>query len=295
MSSGAAPGAPSVAIVGGGLAGLAAAVALGTSGCRVKLFEARRSLGGRAASFRDPSTDELIDHCQHVSMGCCTNLADFCRRTGIAGYFRRDDVLHFIGPDATRYDLEATRWLPAPLHLLRGFSRFKYLSVADRFRIGRALWTLMRSRVVDDKGQPTIGQWLVSRGQSAAAIEHFWSVILVSTLGEELGRASLAAARKVLIDGFLAARQAYTIEIPQAPLATLYGERLEHWFAEQGIELHLNAPVRQVGWDGRPLLVGADGREIRSDFVIVALPWSKISEVLAREIAVRLPWLEEMR
>ena len=118
-----------MAIVGGGLAGLAAAVALGTSGCRVELFEARRSLGGRAASFRDPSTDELIDHCQHVSMGCCTNLADFCRRTGIAEYFRRDHVLHFIGPDATRYDLEATRWLPAPLHLLSGFSRFKYLSL----------------------------------------------------------------------------------------------------------------------------------------------------------------------
>ena len=149
--------------------------------------------------------------------------------------------------------------------------------------------------VVDDERQPTIGQWLVSQGQSAAAMEHFWSVILVSTLGEELGRASLAAARKVLIDGFLAAREAYTIEIPQAPLATLYGQRLEHWFAEQGVDLHLNAPVRQVGWDRRPVLVCANGQEIRPDFVIVALPWSKISEVFAGEVAARLPWLEEMR
>ena len=126
-------------------------------------------------------------------------------------------------------------------------------------------------------------------------MEHFWSVILVSTLAEELGRASLAAARKVLIDGFLASREAYTIEIPQAPLATLYGQRLEYWFAEQGIALHLNAPVRQVGWDQRPVLVRADGQEIRPDFAIVALPWLKISEVLAGDVAVRLPWLAEMR
>ncbi|MBI3840269.1 MAG: FAD-dependent oxidoreductase [Planctomycetia bacterium] len=294
MNSVAAQCAPSVAIVGGGLAGLAAAVALGTSGCQVDLFEARRSLGGRAASFRDPSTGEMVDHCQHVSMGCCTNLADFCRRTGIAEYFRRDHVLHFIGPDAKRYELEATRWLPAPLHLLGSFARLQYLSLSDRFRIGRTLWNLMRSRVVDDIAQPTVGQWLVSQGQSTAAIEHFWSVILVSALGEEIDRASLSAARKVLIDGFLAAREAYIIEIPKAPLGTLYGQRLEHWFAEQGINLHLNAPIRRVGWDGCPMLVRADGQEVRPDFAIVALPWSKLSEALTVDVAARLPWLAEI-
>ena len=104
-------------VVGGGLAGLAAAVALGSAGCRVELFEARRSLGGRATSFRDPATGELVDHCQHVSMGCCTNLADFCRRTGIAEFFRRDRVLNFIGPDGRLYPLRASRLLPAPLAL----------------------------------------------------------------------------------------------------------------------------------------------------------------------------------
>ena len=74
---------PSVAIIGGGLAGLAAAAVLGERGFGVELFEARRTLGGRAGSFRDPYSGELVDHCQHVSMGCCTNLAAFCRRNGV--------------------------------------------------------------------------------------------------------------------------------------------------------------------------------------------------------------------
>ena len=138
--------APSVAIIGGGLAGMAAAVALATSGCRVELFESRRWLGGRAASFCDPETGQLVDLCQHVSMGCCTNLADFCRRIGAGDLLRRDRTLHFIGPDGQHCRLSATRWLPAPLHLAPGFWRMKYLSLADRARIGRAMWKLMRMR-----------------------------------------------------------------------------------------------------------------------------------------------------
>src|SRR5438105_275860 len=107
--------APRVAIVGGGLAGLAAASALSERGIEVDLYESRRRLGGRAASFRDPASDELIDHCQHVGMACCTNLIDFCRRTGIAEFFRRDRTLHFFLPAGRRYDVAATPLLPAPL------------------------------------------------------------------------------------------------------------------------------------------------------------------------------------
>ena len=91
-----------VAVIGGGLAGLAAATALVERGSRVELYESRRKLGGRAASFRDPTTGELVDHCQHVGMACCTNLVDFCRRMGIADLFRRDRTLHFFAPDGKR-------------------------------------------------------------------------------------------------------------------------------------------------------------------------------------------------
>src|SRR5687767_15870104 len=110
--------APRVAIVGGGLAGLAAAATLVTRGCRVELFESRRKLGGRAGSYVDRATGESIDHCQHVAMGCCTNFLDFCRRTEIERLLTRHTTLHFFGPDGQRSDFAPSRWLPAPLHLM---------------------------------------------------------------------------------------------------------------------------------------------------------------------------------
>ena len=76
---------PSVLIVGGGLAGLAAAVALAPRGYRVAVLESRPRLGGRASSFSDPATGQLVDACQHVSMGCCTNFTHWCKTVGIAG------------------------------------------------------------------------------------------------------------------------------------------------------------------------------------------------------------------
>ena len=90
------PRRPSVALIGGGLAGLAAAVAASEQRLHVELFERRKYLGGRASSFRDPATGQLVDDGQHASMGCCTNLADFCRRTGIADCFRRYRTPHFF-------------------------------------------------------------------------------------------------------------------------------------------------------------------------------------------------------
>ena len=218
-----------MAVVGGGLAGLAAAAALAERGVRVELFEARRQLAGRAGSFRDPATGELVDHCQHVSMGCCTNLADFCRRTGIADCFRRDSRLHFFAPDGRRYDLAANRWLPAPLHLAPSFLRLGYLTLGERLAIARALWKLARmprcitthtmtaaDQLSASKGEwsmpatepfTTAGEWLRRNGQSEQSIKLFWEPVLISALGESLERAGPAYARKVFVDGFMVSRQ----------------------------------------------------------------------------------------
>jgi squalene-associated FAD-dependent desaturase len=293
MNPSAVPGAPRVAIVGGGLAGLAAAVALESTGCRIELFETRSQLGGRAASFRDPATGDLVDHCQHVSMGCCTNLADFCRRTGIDRFVRSHRELYFIGPDGRTFPLRAARWLPAPLHLLGGFWSLKYLSARDRIAIGRAVWQLMRRPLAEGVSAPTVGAWLREQRQSPAAVTGFWSVILTSALGEDLDRASLGAARKVIVDGFLSAREAYEVEIPQAPLGTLYGRHLESWLRERGVALHLAEPVRQVSRGAGELVVSA-ASDVPADYVIVAVPWSKVVGVVAPQIASQWPWLAAM-
>src|SRR5262249_40550342 len=149
-----------VAIVGGGLAGLSAAAALCQQGFRVELFEARRKLGGRAGSYVDSVTGEIVDHCQHVGMGCCTALIDFCQRTGISDLFDRPARLHFRGPEGRRYDLAATPLLPAPLHLASSLLGLGYLTWWERISIARTLLRLARAPSRDDPALPTIGTWL---------------------------------------------------------------------------------------------------------------------------------------
>lgn len=238
---------PTVAIVGGGLAGLAAAVALARAGgVRVRLYEARRRLGGRAASFRDPVQDEWVDHCQHVSMRCCTNLAELCRHTGLDDAFATHRVLHFIGPDGRRYEFAGSRVLPAPLHLAGALWGLKYLSPGERIGIGRALMKLARLNDGALLRRTTTGNWLRQQRQSPRAIEQFWELVLQSALGESVEHASLMYARKVFVDGFMAARTAYEVEIPTLPLGELYGTRLQRWLTEHGVELRLATGVQQI-------------------------------------------------
>jgi squalene-associated FAD-dependent desaturase len=288
---------PRVAIVGGGLAGLAAAVALSGRGFKIDLFEARRQLGGRATSFRDPTTGAVVDHCQHVSMGCCTNLADFCRRTRLEDLFTRERTLHFFSPDGRRYDFAATPWLPAPLHLASAFLRLGYLTLGERLGIARALWRLARECDDDGLGQPTIGQWLRAHGQSEQAIERFWSVVLVSALGETLDRASLVHARKVFVDGFMASSSAHEVQVPRVPLSELYGQRLETWLAEQGVTLHLGVSVDEVQGDGQRVtsLVVAGGERLPIDAAIVAVPWRRVKPLFQQpELVTALPMLKDI-
>jgi squalene-associated FAD-dependent desaturase len=289
----AAQGRGRIAIVGGGLAGLAAAVALADRGFAIELHEARRRLGGRAGSFCDTASGEWIDHCQHVGMGCCTNLADFCRRTGLAEMFRCDRVLYFFGPDGRCRRFAASRWLPAPLHLAPSFLRLGYLSLGERLSVGRALLRLARLNLDDDSGQPTIGEWLRRQGQSSRAIELFWSTVLVSALGEELDRASLAHARKVFVDGFVSARHAYELDVPRVPLGELYGERLQAWLSQHGVALHLASDVRRVlaeGGRASGILLG-DGTCRDVDGLVIAVTWRRLRELFDDSLWSELPEL----
>jgi squalene-associated FAD-dependent desaturase len=279
-----------VVIVGGGLAGMAAAVALAGSGLQVALLEAKRWLGGRAGSFEDPDTGQTVDHCQHVAMGCCTNFLDFCRRTGIENRFRRDPTLHFLGPDGERCDFRGSSWLPAPLHLGPAFWRLRFLCRSARWSIIRGMRALVRVGATD----MTIAAWLQQERQPPEAIEHFWSTVLVSALGETLDRASLQAARKVIVDGFMAHRDAYHLLVPNLPLVELYEQHVARWLTQQGIAIRRSALVTRV-LDAGGRMTGvalASGEQIPAEDVIVALPWRPATRLLQGTIAEALthPW-----
>jgi squalene-associated FAD-dependent desaturase len=286
MTTASTPSTPHVAIVGGGLAGLAAAVVLVQRGCHVELFEARRRLGGRAGSYVDRAGGEQIDHCQHVAMGCCTNYLDFCHQTGIADLFERHEKLHFFGPDSRRSDFHPSRWLPAPLHLAGPLLGLKFLTPADKLGIARSMLRLMRTTPTDAPGGPSVYEWLQQDGQNATAIERFWQVVLVSALGESLDRASLAAARKVFLDGFLAHRDACHVIIPRVSLGELYDVRVAEWLRTRGVVIHIETAVTTViGIADRVSGIRlADDSERQFDFVILAVPWQRVSELLSPEL-----------
>jgi squalene-associated FAD-dependent desaturase len=286
-----------VAIIGGGLAGLAAAAALAERGGVVTLFEAKQKLGGRAGSFVDPDLGETIDHCQHVTMGCCTNFADFCRRTGIDQFLARHEVLHFFGPDGQRSDFAASRWLPPPLHLAPAFLRLKYLSWRDKWRVARATLQLMRARPEgNDADEPTIGKWLLQAQQTEAAIHLYWRVVLESALGETLDRASFSAARKVFVDGFLGHREACTVFTPSVTLHELYDIRVADWLINHRVDLQRGQAIAGLEFsEGSVQAVRlASGEELPFDEVILALPWTRVGAILPDEIRREIPGLETM-
>src|SRR5215475_767079 len=125
-------------IIGGGLAGLAAGCALADAGLRVTVFERRPYVGGRASSYEHPGTGEVVDNCQHVLLGCCTNLIDFYRRLGVNDKIRWFDELTFIEPGG-RASRMAPSFLPAPMHTATSFLRAPCLNLQDKLAIGGAM------------------------------------------------------------------------------------------------------------------------------------------------------------
>ena len=290
-----------VTIVGGGLAGLAAAVALVHSGqrCRITLIESRPRLGGRASSFPDPITGELVDNCQHVSMTCCTNLADFCRRVGTASLFRCVPDVRFLSPEGKLSSLRAGPW-PAPLHLSGSFLRANYLTLVERLRVAYGVARLKAWRPDSNHGAgESMLDFLRRNGQTERTIRRYWGTVLISALNEQLHQMDVGHARKVFLDGFLRHRDGYRMEIPLVPLGDLYGRRLESWLAAHGVEVRLTTGVRrvEVADNGAGRTVGVilrSGEFVASDAVILAAPFDRVAGFLPEPLRSRIPALDRI-
>src|SRR3974390_1812051 len=161
---------PTVAVIGGGLAGISAGCALADAGHRVRLFERRPFLGGRASSYELPGTGEVVDNCQHVLLGCCTNLIDFYRRLGVEQQIRWYDEITFILPGGRSSTLRAGG-LPAPLHAAPSFLASAVLDLKDKLGIARAMIALVPA-LPQDNGENFLS-WLLRHGQKQTAIDRF--------------------------------------------------------------------------------------------------------------------------
>jgi squalene-associated FAD-dependent desaturase len=152
---------------------------------------------------------------------------------------------------------------------------------------------LAGTRASDASRTATIGQWLRAQGQSERAVERFWSVVLVSALGETIDRASFVAARKVFVDGFLASPRAYEVLVPRVPLADLW-DRAGAWLARRGVTLRLRTAIERVepDADGSMRVTPAGGSPCRFDAVIAAAPWWKVRRLFSPAIVAAVPSLD---
>lgn len=269
------PSQPTVAIAGGGLAGLAAACALSDAGFRVTLYEKRPFLGGRASSYEHPGTGEVVDNCQHVLFRLCTNLVEFYERIGVAHQIRWFDQMNFIEPGG-RISVMKSSFLPAPMHTAPSFLGFSFLSTADKLTVTRALAPITLTEQRDD-GR-SFRQWLDQHGQTKTAVARFWRPILVSALSEEVDRISISAAAQVVRES-MKSPAARHMGVPMIPLTELYNAAGDY-VRTRGGEIHFRCSLESFVAGKTGVRVRVADAEQTFDFMIMAFPFDALARVL---------------
>ena len=208
-----------IAVVGGGLAGLTAALDLVDAGKRVALFERRPFVGGKAYSFQDPNHDVLLDNGQHITMRCCTAFQALLERLGCEGVVRYQRGLEVavIDPEssgrrvsvlsASRPDLLlriGLNVLPAPLHLAPSLAGYEHLTMSEKARLGLAFEPIRRMNESQRRSldRASFAEWLRSHHQSERVIDRFWDLIILPTCNDRSADVSAAQAIYVFQEGF---------------------------------------------------------------------------------------------
>ena len=272
--------ADSVIIIGGGLAGLAAAVRLGEAGRTVRVFEMRPFPGGRATSY--PMQDgEAIDNCQHILMRCCTSLIDFYQRMGVADKIKFYNQFPLIEPGGRVSFLKAGI-LPAPFHFTGSFLGLKFLGIADKLAIARAMLAItLEHKSRKDLDEITMLDWLREKKQTPLAISRFWHPVLVSAISEELDRMAAAHGFQVFTLAFLHDSRNYEMGVPDVSLGELFGE--ECWRRLPNVSFEFRAAVDSIEPDaGIVKGVMVKGKLHTADAYISALPFERLQKVFPK-------------
>ncbi|MGR8007148.1 hydroxysqualene dehydroxylase HpnE [Streptomyces hypolithicus] len=272
-------------VVGGGLAGVTAALRLADAGTRVTLLEGRPRLGGLAFSFR--RGDLTVDNGQHVYLRCCTAYRWFLDRVDGAELAplqdRLDvpvlDVGRATGPRLGRIRRTA---LPVPMHLAAGLATYPHLTLAERAAVGRAALALKGL----DPADPALdgvdfATWLGRHGQSERAIEALWDLVGVATLNARAPDASLGLAAMVFKTGLLSEPGAADIGWAHVPLGELHDTLARKALDSAGVRTQTRTKVTAVSrtahgrWE-----VETPAERIEADAVVLAVPQDETHALL---------------
>jgi squalene-associated FAD-dependent desaturase len=270
-----------VAVVGGGFAGLAAAVRLASAGVRVTVLERRPFLGGRAYSFADPATGDVIDNGPHALMGAYTEALDFLDEIGCGDRLWIQPRLHVTMADPELGVAQvAAPAVPGPLQAPAALLRYGLLSRADRVRL-LAGAVRLAARPAALRGE-TVARALAAVGQSAAACERFWHPLAIATLNEAPELAAAAPFAAVLRRAFFAGARAARFALARVPLSELYATAARSAIESAGGAVWTGATVGtlEVSAERADAVVLRDGRRLEPDAVVLALPAAALLRVL---------------
>jgi squalene-associated FAD-dependent desaturase len=229
-----------------------------------------------------------VDNCQHVTLGCCTNLEDFYRRVGAEGKIRYYERLYFADAAGKRATIEASP-LPPPLHMAPSFLLFDALTPEDKRSIGHALMAIAQAGghpAGTESGEMSMLDWLRRMKQTPGAIERYWRVVLVSALDEELGRTDAKYGIEVFWKAFLGSRTGYRVGIPRVPLGKLY-DGCREAIRAQGGEVKTRCGVREIRVSGSEFVgvVLEDGSSLRAEACVAAVPHDAVAAMLPAQLS----------
>jgi hydroxysqualene dehydroxylase len=273
-----------VVVVGGGLAGISAALAAADGGASVTLLERRGKLGGLTWSFL--RRGRSFDNGQHVFLRCCTAYRQFLARIGAEDlvFLQPSLDVPVLAPGGPRAHIRRAH-LPTPLHLAPSLLRYGHLSVAERLRLGPAVGALRRLDPADPAlDAVSFGQWLREHGQSPRAIANLWNLIALPTINVSAEEASLALAAMVFRTGLLDDATGGDIGWSRVPLSRLHGDSATSALAAAGVEVRLGAPVGALDTAGDGPVLSVGDETLGADAVILATP-PDVSAGLIGELA----------
>ncbi|MBI5831208.1 MAG: FAD-dependent oxidoreductase [Armatimonadetes bacterium] len=276
---------PRCLVVGGGVAGVTAAVALAQAGRQVTLCEQRPTLGGKASSFVPPGRSQLVDNSQHVLLRCCTSLLALYETLGTADLIDWHDSLPLLAEDGTRGAFRAWSALPPPLNLAPAMLALPGLSVRDRLMLGLAFGRM----ILADRHRPddrTFAQWL-GRCTTTHLDRGFWRLMLTSVLNAEADQVSARYALLFFLDGLMRHRQAYHLGVPRVPLSVLHHDAPIAWLSSRGHRV-CTRTLATVRPDTGGFAARLGEATERFDAVVLAVRPEQVARVVDAELATEL-------